>query len=66
MGRKYVGKKKTYRIGKKDYEIFSRFCEERNLTKSEVLRSLIRHYFVEGMVREVSLETLRELKEKEM
>ena len=57
-------KLRTYKIGKRDYEAFSRFCEGRRLTKSEVLRSLIMRYFVAGMVREISLKTLKELKEK--
>lgn len=66
LGRKRIGKAKSYRISEEDYLAFSKFCEERNLTKSEALRSLIKHYFVEGMIREVSLETLKELKEKEI
>lgn len=65
LGRKRVGKAKSYRISEKDYDAFSKFCEEKGMKKTQVIRALIIRFFTANMVREVNLMSLKELKENE-
>ena len=42
MGRKRIGKHKTYRISDSDYKSFKEWCYSRGLRVNEVIRALIK------------------------
>lgn len=65
MGRKYVGKKKTYRINETIYTEFKEWCSERGLTVSEAIRQILTKEYVEDMLETVELTTLTKLKKGE-
>lgn len=52
-------KLKTYRVSQALYEEFCEFCRSRKLTPSEVIRSLMRDYYLKELISE--LKTLKEM-----
>jgi len=65
MGRKYVGKKKTYRINETIYTEFKEWCSERGLTVSEAIRQILTREYIEDMLESTKIKTLKELKKGE-
>lgn len=65
LGRKRIGKHKTYRISKEDYQAFLEFCEKRGLRPTQVVRSLVINYFTRGMIEDLNLKEIKELRKNE-
>lgn len=69
MGRKYVGKKRTYRVNVTTYKAFKKFCHAHKITVSKAIQQFMTNAILEGVITELDLETLlelqKEVKEKE-
>ena len=53
MSRKYVGKKKTYRVDNKTYKSFQSWCSRRGLDVSTAIRGSIGLLMKKGSVEEL-------------
>lgn len=53
---------RTYCISEQDYLSFCEWCKSRGLVPSKAIRSLMLDFYVKGMLEDLDLRTLKELK----
>lgn len=56
MGRKRIGKVRSFRLSESDYKAFLEFCKERGLRPTQVVRQLVQIYYVSEMRKELKEE----------
>jgi len=57
--------KRDFKIGLEDYEAFLKWCKLRKKKPTTMIRSLILRALVEGIISDIDLKKLEELKENE-
>jgi len=65
MGRKPIGKLRVYKMSQTDYDAFCAWVRSKGLIPSEVIRSLMIDYYIEGMIKDLD-DKIKELKKNEV
>lgn len=56
MGRKRIGKKKTYRINDTIYKEFKLWCKANDMSVSEAVRKLMKEAYIRDLVKQLKKE----------
>lgn len=57
-------KLRTFLVTEKEYRRFTLWCKRQNKKPTSMIRSLLTYAYVKGMIRDLDLKELKELKEK--
>lgn len=58
MGRKYIGKKKTYRLDNEVYEEFRQWCKIKGLTVSKAIRLILTKAYLVDLLEDTEMKNL--------